>query len=401
MRSKTPLVVALAVALAIVSSARGADDQQWLQYRTADDPQRAGVIVRPAVLDILPKAPEGLALPPGAAAETLFAKWKTPLVKEGFLYLAVVKETQGGPWSLAYIDSNGNGKLGDEKPVKLSPPALSSPQGGPSQFTEGRLVKILFPSSDGGQSTYHLNVYCYDYSGSRQLYVSSAGWYEGAVKVDGAEFFCALIDYDSNGSFNDISEDARASDRIAVGAQRTYAAVPLSRYVQVGDKLYTPKPSPDGASIAFASAGDVKKGVVTVPPGITKLTLAGEAGQISYTITDSRVSVPVGKWRAAGWQFEVKDKVSLPWVLVAADAKSAPQIEVVEGKGSAVDVGEPVIDSLTTSRQGESIYFAEILKGRSGERIQVTAGGKQPPAPSVRITNKDGTYDKTFQFQYG
>jgi len=67
----------------------------------------------------------------------------------------------------------------------------------------------------------------------------------------------------------------------------------------------------------------------------------------------------------------------------------------------SVDVGPPVIASLSVRRQPPSYVFQEVLKGRFGETVRLSCGNDPPPVPAVRIRNADGSYDIVSQFRYG
>ena len=71
------------------------------------------------------------------------------------------------------------------------------------------------------------------------------------------------------------------------------------------------------------------------------------------------------------------------------------------GEETLLEVGEPFVSSLTAVKQGGKFNFSQSVKGRMGERIRITRSGKRPDAPKLRITNEDGSYNKSFQFQYG
>jgi len=56
---------------------------------------------------------------------------------------------------------------------------------------------------------------------------------------------------------------------------------------------------------------------------------------------------------------------------------------------------------LKARKSGSGYSFSQNLLGQLGERIELTRNGAQPPAPKLHVKNKDGTYDRTFSFEYG
>jgi len=76
--------------------------------------------------------------------------------------------------------------------------------------------------------------------------------------------------------------------------------------------------------------------------------------------------------------------------------------EVIIGfNQTKLDLGEPIIASVDARKSGSIYSFNQIIKGRLNEHIEMTRNGARPRAPKLNIKNKDGTYDRTFSFEYG
>jgi len=378
--------------LALASLVYAAGDEQWLQYRTSAQTAASGITVKPLTLDFVTTAPEGVALPDNAGVDPRFIKWQTPMVKAGFIWMALTRSRTGGVYDRLFIDSKCEGTLKNAAPV-----APTASQEAYSQFGP---AKIVFPGSDGA-ITYHVNLVSYDYPQLRRIMLSSACWYEGTIKLAGKDVKCTLIDYNSNGTFDDVSADPEDSDRIGLGAGTDYSVSALGKYVSFDNALYHPAPSRDGASIVLTAATNVPMGTITVPAGITGISIAGENGQLNLKPVDGKAQAPAGKWVVRGWQMDKHDKLGVKWALTGSQAPQSSAFEIAEGKETAVDVGEPIVATVMASASGDSYTFQDVIKGRLGETVQMTQNNNLPPAPKLRIKNEDASYDKTFTFQYG
>lgn len=75
--------------------------------------------------------------------------------------------------------------------------------------------------------------------------------------------------------------------------------------------------------------------------------------------------------------------------------------DITEVKEAELSIGEPIISTIELQNRSGTRAFSHNLKGRLGERIELTSEGAQPRALKLNIKSKDGTYDRTFSFEYG
>jgi hypothetical protein len=143
-------------------------------------------------------------------------------------------------------------------------------------------------------------------------------------------------------------------------------------------------------------------GSVVVPESITQLTADGANGSVAVELDQGVGQLPVGKYRIASWRAERKDEQGAVWTLSGRPFGPAGRFEIMDGARTNLDVGEPIVATVHGTKIGPKYYsFTQSLQGRLDEGVAVTRGGARPGAPKLRIKNKDGTYDKTFAFQYG
>ncbi|MBN1359278.1 MAG: hypothetical protein JW993_01745 [Sedimentisphaerales bacterium] len=369
-----------------------AQGEQWLQYRSAREATQIAGALSTLTLDLRDEAPAGVALPQLKGQDPVFAKWPTPMVEAGGLWMALDRTTEAGLHNSLYIDSDGDGRLDDETAETAYRLDQYSSYFGP--------VKVIFQIEDG-PVTYHLNLRFYASGANRRLYVSAGGWYEGDITIGDLKKHCVLLDYNANGTFNDRSPDPGQSDRIGISERNTTGAVFVGKYLEIGDTLYEPQIARDGAFVKLPKAQNVKFGAVKLADTVSSFCAGGENGQFVRSPENGVATLPVGKYRITEWTIDRKDDNGAQWRLQAIGVGNASSFEVSETTDASLEIGEPV-EAIVQATAREGTYsFNQSLRGRRGERIVLTRNGAQPQAPRLNIKNKDGTYDRTFSFSYG
>jgi hypothetical protein len=391
MRERFFIQLTAGISLFILVSQIAAQQEQWLQYHSSRD---AGQLLGQAgsqTLQLSAEQPADVKLPQFKGKNPLFARWNTPMAKSGFLWVALDRTHDQGPYDLLYIDSNCNGALDDE----TAEPAYRMDQ----RTAYFGPVKVIFEVEDG-PVTYHLNFNQYQYADTR-LNASSGGWYEGDISVGAEKKHCVLFDYNANGTFNDKSANAGDCDRVRIDKQGGQETLFTGNYIVIDETLYRPQIARDGACIKLTKAEDVKFGTVQLPPSITQLSANGENGLFILKPNKGTASLPIGKYCIYDWAIERQDDNGTNWRLKGSGLGESNRFEVAEDKPAVLTTGEPVIATLDAHEREGTYSFNHSMTGRLGERIELTRNGAQPQAPKVRIKNEDGTYDRTYSFQYG
>ncbi len=99
----------LLAGMALVTNA-SAQKEQWLQYHIS----REGRGYRG--LNLTTNPPPNITLPK-FSSQLYFAQWTTPMDPKG-RWVCFDRTRKAGPYDLAYIDSNGNGRFDDQTPAK-------------------------------------------------------------------------------------------------------------------------------------------------------------------------------------------------------------------------------------------------------------------------------------------
>ena len=256
MTKRTYIWFTVIIGIFVLAVGARAQDEQWLQYHSAREVRLVGFSSGMTNLEVTTEKPPTVEMPQFKSDEPVFAKWNTPMVESGYLWIALDKTHKHGMHDNLYIDSNGDGHLKDETAATTYRTTQTYAYFGP--------VKVVFQVEDG-PVTYHLNFRFYGSDASRRrMYASSGGWYEGDITVNGEKQHCVLFDGNANGTFNDKSLEASKSDRIRIGATSSQDTRFVGNFIEVDGTLYEPEISRDGAYVKLAEAKDVKYGNIPV-----------------------------------------------------------------------------------------------------------------------------------------
>ena len=397
MTSKIRIFVAVALDVLILAAAGrpafGGQPEQWLQYTVANEAWQIVGDMGAATPRPGSEKPQGVELPQFKCDEPLFARWDTPMVEAGGLWIALDRTKKEGPYDSAYVDSDADSSLTDESAYQAYRQE--------DRYTYFGPIKVVFQTEEG-PITYHLNIQFYNYQDRRYLYIRPAGWYEGPISVAGEQKHCVLIDQNVNGTFNDKSLNAGSADRIRIGKKDSRDTRFVGKYIEVDDALYTTEIARDGAYIKLAKAEDVTYGAVRLAEAITEFAAGGENGLFIVKPKEGAARLPVGKYRIDHWRIERKDDRGSNWALQGRYfSGDSGLFTVAETPQTEVSVGEPIISTLEAQQRESEYYFSQNLQGRTGERIELTREDAQPQPPKLRIQSKDATYDRSFSFEYG
>ncbi|HOA74522.1 MAG TPA: hypothetical protein PK458_07040 [Phycisphaerae bacterium] len=248
-----------------------------------------------------------------------FALDSTKLAAEGFNRL--------------YLDANRNGDLTDEKPIRARP--MDGIFGGSYRHREFPPQTLVVEA--GGQKfemPFALSV------GSHVVeddlfYVSvslkASAYRHGKIQIDGKPHEIILLDYNSNGTFNDefwMDEEVHGQDAPAYPhtgdmvlidpdhkAPRYSGYSPcdspdrqyLSKLVNVEGRYYRISVTPAGDKVTLEPA-ELPLGSVVNASGPYRAVIYGKEGLIKIAgDKDKPVAVPAGKWRLLEYQLDLTD----------------------------------------------------------------------------------------------
>ncbi len=386
------LVPALVLGVLLASAAL-AQNEQWLQYRSANEARQMIGDIGYQFLQPVPAKPEGIKLPGLKSDQPLFLQWKTTMVPSGHVWLAFDKSNPKGSCDRMYLDANANGDLSDDP--------VYQPYRQDSNMSCFGPAKVIFESPDG-PITYHLSMELRTYSGRTDCLLSPACWYEGQITVGGAKKRCLLIDHNVNGAFNDKSKDYNQSDRIRIGEQSGYEGGAVGNYIEVDNKLYKAEIARDGACLTLTAAPEVPYGTIRLAENITTLIASGENGSFIRKPENGVLKLPVGEYRVDSWTIARKDEAGARWEMKGTSPSGGSGgFTVAPDKEANLPFGEPIYSTIQATKNGSIHAFEQKLQGRQGERVTLTRNGSQPAPPKLHIRNRDGTYDRSISSEYG
>ena len=369
----------------LVAGTAWAQSEQWLEYHTSNDGRAYHQI------ELTTNAPPGVALPK-LNAPPYFARWKTPMDPAGGRWLCFDRTRKSGPYDRLFIDSTGNGRLDDKKPVSAR---LDSNEA----FFPA--TPVVFKGEDG-PITYHLVFRFYQFSdNSTELLAASGGWYEGTVNLGGMKKHVTLIDGNVNGTFNDIAPDAYGSDRVQVEGDKTDERF-LGKMLEVDGKFFNVEVARDGAFIKVQPAQNVALGLVRVPDNISEFIAFGENGYFVRQPTNGEFTLPVGQYRMFHWTISRKDQSGAGWTLSGHNFPDTANFAVAAADTATLDIGEPVKAVLKADEQpNREITFRLSFVGHQQEAIEMLRGNQRPAGPKLTIANATGSVCGTAAFEFG
>jgi hypothetical protein len=221
-----------------------------------------------------------------------------------------------------YFDLNGNGDLTDDKPVEAD---------SHNTYSNFSFSRFAFPrvdmtvDIDGAKLDYSFLVDGYvnvqPEFGYAMVSLNAAAYREGDITLDGQKHHVVLIDFNSNGRFDDegkIHAEAALGGRLAAdsgdvlwvdpdpgksgfvfpydwtsGSDR----LPVSKRVNIAGKYYDLKISPAGDRLTLTPA-TVAMGRLSNPSEKFRAVIYGDQGILNIAGTkDEPIPVPVGHWK--------------------------------------------------------------------------------------------------------
>lgn len=361
------------------------------------------------------------------------------------------------PYDRLYFDLDHDGDLTDEEVIE----AESSRSANGGNYVSTSFSRIDVPIKvESEKLDYAFTMRVTAYSSGNHGYVSgsvnAAAYREGEITLDGKKHQLVLVDFNSNGRFDDATE---INTSVRTPDQRVYSSY--------GDRLYVdPDANTSGQSLYDVTTGDGLLSVgkliylggqfydMTVTPAGDKLTLEPSKVAVGYVSNPSqdfcavvygdqgvlrirsdesgKAPLPVGSWKLknytldrTGFDQEKKaDPKAEPSILdvlsdalgptvaaraprstiVSATAKlNYDAVAVKEGETVELPFGPPFIPEVDVQyRQGTNqVSLGLTLVGSAGEACtNMAVNGNRPGKPKFTISAGDEVVAEG-QFEYG
>lgn len=367
-----------------------------------------------------------------------------------------------------YFDLNGNGDLTDEKAID----AESQPSAALSAFVSSSYASSAFPRIDitlqveGTTLPYSFFLSATSYrsamiDGDEFRYVSvsinAAAYREGEITLKGEKKRVFLIDFNSNGRFDDqpqINDQVQLADGTVYttlgdmiyldpgkdeqGVRYGYDVTAsdeqhfVSKYLNVAGRYHALGISPAGDKLTLEASPEPMGYVTNANKGY-RAVVYGEKGFVKLAGDESgRAPLPAGTWRLAHYTidrtgfdeaakpeeekpslfkslsdlFSRSGSVAIPRTTLASARAKRDVAAIAVGAGETVQLPfgppfKPVVD--VSGGQGTgTVSLGLSLIGSAGERCSsLTVDGQRPPKPKFTITGPDGKLVESGTFEYG
>ncbi|MGD2174043.1 MAG: hypothetical protein PVJ27_01470 [Candidatus Brocadiaceae bacterium] len=370
------------------------------------------------------------------------------------MVLAALDASRGGgpPYDRLYVDANGDRDLRNDPVIKAT--KLVTKDSG-YIYSYFRPVMLKLPP-EGGRS-YAVAIYSYYLEhcpnhpeGHSYVRARSACYYEGRARFGDEERRVVLMDRDCNGLFNErnpanlSSPTSSGGDEILILPDADEPveltggllsqAIPLGRYVGVGDRFYQIRPATDGSSVQVHNR-HVPTGPLHVEAnGEYRLRFGSEDGPVVVQSRGPEARLPIGTYTLGKQAIVATDIEGRVWVVEtypslrpttrvltpvgfslpgggtarrtapAEPARStANDLAVTADSGPTIPAfGPPLVLDVTASVRDEEVSIGLSVTGERGDRIRsVLVDGSTPPAPVFQILSAGGKVIAEDQFEYG
>jgi hypothetical protein len=357
-----------------------------------------------------------------AAEKKSLLKELSEALQPGAAGPAAAQQPDAMAYSRLYFDFNHNGDLTDDKAVDVEQPKGGLLRGYPQGYWRGEFPRIdVTVDVDGTKVDYSFLLTVYSQSSKDYSYVSAslnaAAYREGDITLDGKKRHLVLIDFNSNGRFDDelkIRDDVQTPDG---QLYPTYGDVLLvdpdpknaefsgydltasgnrhsvSKLVNLDGKYYDLKVTPAGDKLTLTPSS-LAVGHVTNPCESFRALVYSDKGLLKISGGKSKpAALPEGEWKLLSYTIEdtgteePKPKPETP----PAGKKDAKQKErtLIQALAEAiVGSAEPAVPAMSgprfsvVSAQATKAYKA--VKVRKGETATLPFGPPYKPVVKVR-----------------
>ena len=363
-------------------------------------------------------------------------------------------------YSRLYFDLNCNGDLTDDTPVNAEPGSVSiSSSSGYATYNFPPIDVTVDADGTKMEYAFRISLYSRAYTGYSYAYASlySAAYRTGEITIDGKKTRVYLVDYNSNGRFDDATGvDPRVmmsggvvylqrGDMIWVNPdlKSTAYASPydvtstdaqqyVSKMLNIDGQFYDMEISAAGDKLTLSSTSK-PVGHVTNPNKGYRAVVYGDQGTVKISGDESgQALLPVGEWKLASYTIvgtkseEVAESTenepslletlanaltrstsatiaSRPTLVSATAKRDASAVQVREGETVALPFGAPykLMVEARPYRAGTASLALKIV-GVAGEVCNnMMIKGARPPKPTFTITGPDGKEVASGNFEYG
>ena len=342
-----------------------------------------------------------------------------------------------------YFDLNRNGDLTDDGVIEAESAQVYSPSASRATFpmveitldVDGKKVDYAFTMSVQVNSS---DNFAYAYA-----MLNAAAYREGEIDLDGQKRRVVLVDFNSNGRFDDAFhiDESEQSDSgpiyPEIGDMLYIDPQPAARYrspydpTTSGDQYYVGKliayegrffelrVDPSGEELSMTPSS-LAAGYAVNPNHGARAIVYGEHGILEIAFDDEGNAVlPEGVWRLlsytllhaevdsqeAGLSPESSRPIGRPTMVSARAGRDVKAVRIADGKTTKMTFGPPFmpqVDASPSHRGDGTLSLQMSLVGAGGEVCSsMIIDGRRPSQPEFTISTKDGEEVASGKFSYG
>jgi len=338
-------------------------------------------------------------------------------------------------YDLLHFDLNHNGDLTDDKVVKATPLSGSRRSRGTPQRTFPCVEVTVNAEGTKVDYAFYIRTRTHRYGSGQgeainaSAYLQSVAYRDGQVVLDGKRHRIIVIDFNSNGRFDDetkIDPQVRLSDgrlypkqgdMLLIDPDTKNAMVSgygvtdrrerhlVSSLVCIGGRYYDMEMSAAGDKISLEPTGLPMGSVVNASPSYDAVLFSDKVFVKISGEANKPVPLPLGDWRLLQYAINASKSGQPPTFVSAGATRDGKPVKVAKGATAKLAFGPPYTPEVTVSspsRGGQPARLGLKIVGAGGEicsNLQVR--GNRPEAPSFEIATPKGKVIERGKFKYG
>lgn len=332
----------------------------------------------------------------------------------------VVAMDTAGPPNL-FIDSNANGDLSDEKPVKRTKVTGSRFRTAGDMHQYGPATLKLGGDAEAVGGRILFTRIQDDY-----LMAYPAGYLTGTASVEGKSYQIALVDtnydgqYQASARFDEQSMRGGGNDTMAIdlngNRQFEYNPYeqteiqPLTAMVKLGGAYYQVKVAADGSTVDLAKT-EPKMGTLAVKGANVELMVLGTSGPQYLKGKETSWQLPEGRYTCQAISLVTTDEKKAKWALRSSgQTGKLRDFTIAAGETFEVELGSPLTIKADVQQQagdwvfkGKTVSVGFTITGQGGEEYTPAAerNGARVPAPKITIYDAKDSVLAQGDFAYG
>lgn len=326
------------------------------------------------------------------------------------------------PYSRLYFDLNHNGDLTDDEVIEAESTRQYAVNYAQSMFPRADLTIDV----DGTEVEYAFTMRVYTHSSGEFAYanasLSAAAYREGEITLDGKKYRVVIVDFNSNGMFNDESE---VSDRIRGANGAVYptqgdhlfvidpdsgalsgnpydvsgndALHYVAKLVNLGGKFHDLKIAPSGNELTL-SPSSAATGFVTNPNKGYRAVVYGEGGFLKVVgDEEGRSPLPEGEWKLLSYTIDQTGFKEPEKPAEEAEKKAGEQADKASGSllGVLLKAVTPSAPGPAQPRTGPTIVSARAKQDykpvtvKKDETVELPFGPPYKPVVSAQYADQE------------